>query len=149
MDPSNIDINQLQLSIDAEGNWRHEGVRITHERTWRLFYSVLNIDDQGRYFISVGKEKAFVHVEGTPFIVTALRITEQGIRLRLNDDSHQVLNPETLRFSKENVPYCKIREGKMEARFSRTAYYELAEHIREENGRFVLEFNEEKYLLPV
>ena len=149
MDNSNFNFNELQLSIDSEGNWRHEGVRITHERTWRLFYSVLDLDEEGRFFISVGKELAFVLVEDAPFIVTALRITEQGVQLRLNDDSYQIMNPETLRFSDKNIPYCKIRDGKMEARFSRTAYYELAEHIHEENGHFVLRINQEKYVLAV
>jgi hypothetical protein len=133
------------LVIDAEGQWRHEGQRITHERTLKLFYSVLDIDEQGRYFVQAGPEKAFVRVEDAPYVVTALRMTDEGLRLRLSDESHEILDPATLRFSDENVPYCKVRNQRMEAKFTRTAYYELAEFIEEKGDGFVLKVGDERF----
>jgi hypothetical protein len=143
-----FDPDKINISIDADGNWRHEGVKITHERTLKLFYSNLDIDDEGRFFLQVGREKAFVQVDDAPFIVEALRMTDKGIRLRLNDESHELLDPASLRITEANVPYCKVRGGRMEAKFSRTAWYQLAEYIQErKEGGFALVVQGKSYSL--
>ena len=147
MNIESFDVSTVTLSIDKEGNWRHEGVKVTHQKTVNLFFSVLDRDDQGRYFIEVGKERAFVRVDDVPFVVTALRLTDDGIRLTFQDGTHELLLPEALRFTKENIPYCKIRQGKMGAKFSRTAYYELAEYIVEQGKGFALKINDKLHPL--
>jgi hypothetical protein len=45
--------------------------------------------------------------------------------------------------------YCKIRNGKFRARFSRPSYYQLAQHILEdpESGRFYLSMNGNTYYI--
>ena len=147
MNIESFDVSTVTLSIDKEGNWRHEGVKVTHQKTVKLFFSVLDRDDQGRYFIEVGKERAFVRVNDVPFIVTALRLLKAGIRLTFQDGTRELLLPETLQFTKENIPYCKIRQGKMDAKFSRTAYYELAEFIVEQGEGFALKINDKLHPL--
>lgn len=143
-----FDPNKIDLSIDAEGNWRHEGIKITHARTVKLFFSALDIDEQGRFFLQVGPEKAFVQVDDAPFIVEALRMTDEGIRLRLSDESHEILDPSSLRITEKNVPYCNVRNGRMEAKFSRTAWYELAEFIEERKGQgYVLIIHGERFFI--
>lgn len=149
MEPGKPDLQFLTLVIDKEGQWLHEGEVITHERTLTLFQSALDVDDDGRFFIAVGPERAFVEVEDAPFIVEALRLVDSKITLRLNDGTHHTLDPTTLRLTSENVPYCKVRDGKMEAKFSRTAWYQLAEHIEEKGGRFVLMVGDESFDLTI
>ncbi len=39
------------------------------------------------------------------------------------------LDPSTLRIGKDNIPYCAVRNGQYRARFSRPAYYQLANWI--------------------
>ena len=136
----------ITLSIDKEGNWRHEGVRITHEKTISLFFSALDREENGRYFIQVGNEKAYVNIDDAPFVATSLRMTKEGIRLTFQDNSREILDPETLWFTSENIPYCKIRNRKMTAKLSRTAYYELAEYISEDGDGFVLTIKGKKFI---
>jgi hypothetical protein len=59
----------------------------------------------------------------------------------------EVLNPATLRVGNNNVLYAKVKSGRCLARFSRPAYYQLAEYIHEdaEAGQFYLEVNGERY----
>lgn len=149
MDPNRRMPHVSDLSIDADGNWRHEGVVITHERTWKLFSSVLKCDDQGRYILQIGPERAFVKVHDAPFVVQTLRLTDQGLRLRLKDETTEILDPASLRITPDNVPYCRVRDGSMEAKFSRTAYYELAEFVHEGSEGFYLEVNGQRYALKV
>ena len=130
------------LSVDRDGVWRHEGIEITHERTWKMFSRTLDRDDQGKYFLRIGHEFAYVQVEDAPLIVDALRLVDGVVRLTLKDETHEELDPDTLYLTAENVPYCTVRDGKMPAKFSRTAYYELAEFIREEGDGFVLDLGE-------
>jgi hypothetical protein len=55
----------------------------------------------------------------------------------------------SLHIGKDNVLYCRVKEGKFAARFSRNSYYQLAEFIEQsENGsHFFINLNEEKYFI--
>ncbi|RLB20203.1 MAG: hypothetical protein DRG71_10075, partial [Deltaproteobacteria bacterium] len=65
--------------------------------------------------------------------------------IHLSDGTKEELEPETLFVGNEDVLYCKVKGGKFPARFLRPAYYQLAEHIREEEGQFYLFLGKEKY----
>jgi uncharacterized protein len=142
-----FDLGKVTLSIDADGTWRHEGVEITHERTWKLFSRTLDIDEQGRYFLQIKNECAVVEVVDAPFVVATIRVIDEGIRLTLVDGTQEMLDPGTIRISDTNIPYCKVRNGKMEARFSRTAYHQLAELIVEEGDGYFLKIGETRHRL--
>ncbi len=48
----------------------------------------------------------------------------------LNDGSRERLNLSApLRTGKDNVLYCRVKNGEFEARFSRPAYYQFCEYI--------------------
>jgi hypothetical protein len=69
--------------------------------------------------------------------------------LILNDESREVLIPETLFIGRENVLYCLVRYQTFTARFSRNAYqllFPFIQHAEEEN-RFFLVINGQKYEL--
>lgn len=54
----------------------------------------------------------------------------EGITIRLKHlPEVESLNPSTLRIGKDNIPYCAVRNGQYRARFSRPAYYQLANWI--------------------
>ena len=132
--------------IDAEGAWFHNGERITHERTWKLFSSMLDVDENDRVFLSEGKVRIDVEVDDAPLVVTALRLTEDGLRLRFHDDTHDVIDPGTIHF-KGPVPYCLARKG-LEARFSTAAYVQLCDFVEETEKGFLLVVNGERFVLP-
>ena len=74
--------------------------------------------------------------------------TLESISLRIKHLSvPEHLDPATLWVGRRNVLYCRIREGRFPARFSRPAYYQIAEWIREneETGEFYMELEGNRY----
>jgi hypothetical protein len=127
-----------ELRIDADGRWFHGGVEIVRHDIMRLFSSGLRRAKGGTYFIRIGKDEAPVIVEDAPFVV--LRVEERaagGLSLLLSDGTVEPLNAETLFIRTGNIPYCLVR-GLFQAKFSRQAYYQLAEYIEEVDGSYYL-----------
>ena len=57
-----------------------------------------------------------------------LRLRERVASLLLHL-SREALDPATLRLGAGDVPYCRIKGGKFEARFSRAAAWQLLQHM--------------------
>lgn len=118
-----------ELRIDPEGRWFHGGVEIVRRNIMQLFSRSLRRGKDGKYYVQLGRDKAPVIVEDAPFVV--LRVEEQPsaeLRLLLSDGSKEILQPRTLVFRDNNVPYCLVRKN-LKAKFSRQAYYQLAKYI--------------------
>jgi len=144
------------LRIDKEGRLFFQGEEITHRKTYLLYFRSLTRDESGRVILRVGREQCPVESEDAPFVVKTIEFVsfgldgQEAIWLTLNDETKEKLVPETLRIGPGNVPYCKVREGMFEARFSRNAYQLLVPHIRydKEENCFFLFLNKNKYYLP-
>jgi hypothetical protein len=159
-DPTGRDDRELApclIFVDKDGNWFHKGTPMINERLIRLFYQVLDLDDQNRYILRLGGQTCLLEVEDTPFVVlestfrpAAGHEQREKFVLRLIDGTREVLNPESLAVGRQNILYCKVRGGRFTARFSRNAYYQLAGHIREDPRRagFVLPVNGIQYPIP-
>ncbi|MCB1152464.1 MAG: DUF1285 domain-containing protein [Deltaproteobacteria bacterium] len=133
--------------VNRHGDWFHNDEKITHERTWKLFSQLLRREDDGTHVVHSDGVRLEIEVEDAPLIVTALRVEPEGMRLRLHDDTYVMLDPNSLVF-KGNVPYCDARNG-VRARFSTSAYHELAECIEEDGeGGFELVYNDARFKLP-
>lgn len=120
----------VKLFIDKNGVWFQNGVEMIHPGIRSLFYGMLEKTPFGTYQIRMGAEICSVEVEDAPFVVTAVLNGDGGsIRIALNDGCAETLDPEGLWIGAENVPYCRVKAGSFHARFSRPAYYQLANYI--------------------
>lgn len=132
------------IYVDLEGKWYHKGAEIIRLDMIRLFCENMTLDEAGRYIITWDGKPCVLDVEDTAYVVRSVTWSSQkGIDngrflLELNDESKEFLRPETLKIRKDNIPYCQVKEGAFPARFSRQAYYEIARHIIEVDGRFYL-----------
>jgi len=148
-------MNESPLRINKEGRWFFQGDEITHRKTYLLYSRNLTRDESGRIILRVGREQCPVEVEDAPLVVTTVEFIpfgpdgQEAIWLTLNDETREKLDPATLRIGPGNIPYCKVREGMFEARFSRNAYQLLVPHIQhdEKENRFFLSLNKTKYSL--
>ena len=148
-------MKESSMRIDKEGRWFFQGEEITHRKTYLLYCRSLARDDSGRMILRVGREECPVEVEDAPFVVMTLEFVspgpggEEGIWITLNDETREKLSPETLKIGPENIPYCRVRNGMFEARFSRNAYQVLLPHIHtdERETCFFLSLNGKKYPL--
>jgi len=129
------------MRIDRDGVWYYHGSPINRKELVCLFASVLTRDADGAYWLVTPAEVCRVDVEDAPFVAVELFKCgcgrEQVLSLRTNvdeivtiDDDHVLYvdtNPET----GEPSPYIVLRDT-VEARVSRSVYYELVAHGVEE-----------------
>jgi hypothetical protein len=148
-----IDLPPCLIFIDKEGRWFHKGAEMVHREFIQLFYENMELDDVGRYIITIGNDRCYVEVEDTPFVIRQVRFEEgeqEGLSrcmLYLSDDTWEMLRPDSLFIGPENVLYTRVKEGAFPARFLRPAYYQLAQNIEEEDGTYVLPLNDGKYVI--
>lgn len=128
----------LDLSIDRDGLWRHQGEEITHPGLLAALYNALQRID-GDWFVCAENLKVPVKVADCPYVVLSVRHYEDRIELLLTDGRHVALDPATLTVDRENVPRCAIAPAGRPVRFSRTAWLQLAEAIEENaDGSYTL-----------
>jgi len=148
------DIPPCMILIDKEGRWFHKGLEMIHREFIKLFYQNMKVDSRGRYVITLAGDQCYVDVEDTPFVVWRTAVTDDDktgprFSLHLSDDSREDLDPYTLMVGAGNVLYCRVRNGAFPARFSRPAYYQLAEHIEEEKSVFYLTLKGQRYAIKI
>jgi len=140
------DIPPCFIHIDKDARWRYRGTEMVQREIIRLFYERLEIDSSGQYTIRMGNERCRVEVEDAAYVVRKVRYPagalaeDAPILLLLSDDVYEPLAAETLYVGEKNVLYCMVKNRTFPARFSRPAYYQLAERIDEEAGSFFLRF---------
>jgi hypothetical protein len=143
------------IRIDKEGLWYYKGAHMFRKEILSVFFENLKIDEFGKYLIALKEEFYYLDVEDTVFVVGSVyktQLPDDGrvqIDILLNDDSCEKLKMNSLHIGRDNVLYCRVKEGKFTARFSRNSYYQLAEFIEQsENGNhFFINLNGEKYFI--
>jgi len=149
----NTDIQDLPpclIYIDKEGKWYHEGAEIIRADFIKFFLQHMELDEQGRYVVNWNGQRCYVDVEDTAYVVRQVDFVAKngGLQkavIHLNDGTSEDLIPETLFVGNEEVLYCHVKNGRFPARFLRPAYYQLAEKIVEEEGKFYLVLGDKKY----
>ncbi|AFM26282.1 DUF1285 domain-containing protein [Desulfomonile tiedjei] len=133
----------LKLVIDKDGRWFQNGAEIIHPEIYKQFNQMLEKLPDGGYQVRLGREVCRVEVEDAPFVIVRASMDGDGrIVLVLNDGTVEILNPEEFWIGNDNVPYCHVKNGEFRARFSRSAYYQISEHIvAGDEGDFFLEID--------
>src|SRR5574337_733895 len=98
-----------RLAINRDGEWFHEGEEITHPGILANLRGNLRRDEAG-YFVQAGSVRVPVEVADTPYVVTRVEPEGQTLRLTLNDGTQELLDPATLRFTPDEIPYCRVKE---------------------------------------
>lgn len=141
-----------KIHFGKDGWWYANDERIQNPRINKLFSTCLRQTSDRGFEIVLGRDRAAVEIEDTPYVVTRVfGDAMQGLTLRLNDDSEEALAPDTLEVGDGDVLYCRVKNRRYPARFLRPAYYQIAADIREETGQeaggtgFVLRIGEAAY----
>lgn len=117
-----------RLAIDADGVWHAEGAEVTHPGILANLRANLRRDAQGHH-LQVGPARVPVDVADAPYVVVRMELEDDGPAVILNDLSREPLRVDTLGFGPGEIPYCLVRDGQFEARFSRGAAWELLQHV--------------------
>jgi hypothetical protein len=62
-------LGDIQIRIDSQGTWYHDGDVITRESLIRLFASILRREDDGDYYLVTPSEKWRIEVESHPLVI--------------------------------------------------------------------------------
>jgi len=121
---------ETTIRIDREGRFWHEGQRFEHPGLAKAFASWIDVDpESGRYILRNSIHWVFIAADDAPLVVTETRPDGDGLTLVLTDGTTEPLATETLRIDEDDVPYVDVRDGKLPARFSRRAAFELGEWL--------------------
>ena len=129
-------IGSIDIRIDTEGAWWHEGRVIKRQGLVNVFSSVLRCDE-GVYFLVTPTEKLQIVVEDAPFIGIDFEVagasSEQQIIVTTNVDDHIVLDAKHRLFMSQEKPYFEVRDN-LTGRINRSTFYRLIEFGVEEEG---------------
>jgi hypothetical protein len=132
----------MDLLIDREGRWIHEGGEIKRPAMVKLFASIL-VYEEGDYFLITPVEKWRIKVEVAPlFVIAAERETRDGcqaikLTTRTGDivvvDNQHPLSMQPFPGSAEPLPLVLIRRN-LQALLSRNVFYQIVEWAAEISG---------------
>ena len=111
------------LRIDRDGEWYDEGIQVTHPGILANLRSNLKKDAAG-YFIQT-RVRIPVRVDDAPWVVTRIERRGDTLHAILNDATEERVDPATVRLGAGEIPYCTVKGGAFEARFSRAATFQL------------------------
>ncbi|MCU0589112.1 MAG: DUF1285 domain-containing protein [Syntrophobacteraceae bacterium] len=148
------EIQSSEIFVDEEGEWYSDGVAISREDLVQFFLEHVDELPDGSHVIAWQGNRCALRAADTPFVVSRVDSVEgpvpgaRKILLKLKYLPQPVaLDPRTLCSASSNVLYCRVHGGRHRARFSRPAYYQLAQWVEEdpETGDFCLSMGGSKY----
>lgn len=129
---------EIDIVIEANGQWRHEGAIISREALVRLFSTVLRKDPDG-YWLVTPVEKMKITVVDAPFVAVAAEERDGVLSFTTNVGDEVEAGPDNpIRVevdaeSGEPRPYLHVRRG-LEALINRPVFYQLVEMAEERPG---------------
>ena len=129
-------ISSIDIRIDVNGFWFHEGDRIERDKLVALFASIL-WHEEGQYYLVTPAEKLAIDVEDTPFLIHQMEYVDNTWVAVTNTHEQIIIgetHPVTLReFNGQHLPYVNVRYD-LWARVNRSVYYQWVEQALESNA---------------
>lgn len=130
----------IDIVIDDEVRWWHEGELFQRAALVKLFSSILRYE-QGRYFLVTPVEKLAITVADVPFKIVLMLMVGDIIYLVTNTEDKIALDVSAcwqLRdYQGVQIPYVEVRDG-LFARVDRNVYYQMVEQAQQKGDHYVL-----------
>jgi hypothetical protein len=135
-------IGGYDINFRKDGRWYADDELVENKRIALLFSQHVRSDGDGGWVIDIEIDRQPVRVEDTALVVKFVEGDPgSGFEIRTNDDVVEPLNCTTLEAGPDNVLYCTVdrgERGSIRARFLRSAYYALVQHLVEAPDGIVL-----------
>lgn len=131
---------RIDIRIDRDGVWHHEGRAIRRHAIARVFSTILR-KEAGRHYLVTPAEKLAIEVDDAPFIAVDMETAGRGRERRivfatnmgdavLADAAHPLSVEGT---AEEPRPYVEVRDG-LRALIARSVFYRLVDEADTEAG---------------
>ena len=124
---------EIDIRIDADGAWYHDGQPIRRQALCNLFATILRCDE-GEYFLVTPIEQLRIRVDEEPFVAIDLDVRGVGrqtdLLFRTNVGDLVLADADHPLVQRAGKPCVLVRHG-LHARLARSVYYRLAEHAYE------------------
>lgn len=132
-----------EIFLDKEGVWYHNSEKFSNTRIIEFFNKSINITASGEHVIHYGNYTYPIIVEDAPVFVTGVIFSGFGdfetIQLNLSTGENEDLDCSTLFVKENNSLYCRVRDGKLLAKFKRSPSFHILERLEEDSiGRYYL-----------
>jgi len=132
-------VGEIDIRIDASGNWFHEGEPILRDKLVNLFATILWFEN-GQHYLVTPAEKLAIDVEDSAFIIHQSELIDGSWVMVTNTHESIIVgeaNPVQLReYQGQWVPYVNVRYD-LWARLNRSQFFqwvELALEHQEKTG---------------
>ena len=131
----------VDIRIDREGRWFHEGTEMKREALVNLFSSVMRKEEDGEYYLVTPVEKCRLQVDCCPVLIIEAECTQengiQRVYVKTKTGKVFLIGPEhPLEVmdanNGERVPVVQLNHG-LEGLLARSVYYQLVD-LCEENA---------------
>ena len=127
-----------EIFLDKEGVWYHNNEKFSNQRIIDFFNKSVNITSSGEYVIHYGDYTYPITVEDAPVFITGVIFSGFGdfetIQLNLSTGETEELDCSTLHVKKNNSLYCRVRSGKLTAKFKRSPSFNIPERLEEDSA---------------
>jgi hypothetical protein len=134
---------EIDILIDFQGRWFHEGGHFDRQDLARMFASILRREGED-YFLVTPAEKLKIQVRDVPFSIVLMKshtVSEQQQLSFMTSLGDEVTADENNRIefratsNGDQVPYIEIRNG-LWGKLNQSTYYELMSLAQESPGGF-------------
>lgn len=137
--PSNV--GEIDISIDENGKWYHDGGEIKRIEMVKLFSTILT-RERNDYFLITPVEKLKISVAEAPFLAVDMDYEGEGesrrIVFRTNVDDHVLVDkdhPISIKYrGTEPRPHLLVRNN-LHALIARSVFYRLVNDVGEQQGK--------------
>lgn len=134
------EVGQIDIKIDANGAWWHEGRKIVRQGLVNVFSTIL-VKHIDAYYLVTPQEKLRIEVADVPFIGVNFESVGEGqaqrVMVSTNVDDHVLIDRDHPLAMRNAIPYLRVRD-KLDARINRATFYRLVERGVEEDGQWVI-----------
>lgn len=119
-------VGEIDINIDLQGNWFHEGEPILRDKLVRLFASILWFED-GQHYLVTPAEKLAISVADSPYLIHQVEHTDDAWFAITNTHEQLLISAghpvELRRYKEQWVPYVNVRYD-LWARVNRSIYFQ-------------------------
>lgn len=119
------------LTLDRDGRIWHRGVEVTHARLRQAILRWLDVRDDGRDIVRLDELRhAYIDVAEDHLRVKSARWDGDRLMLALDDGTEEELAYGSVWVGADDGLRCKVRGGKLRARFTSPAQQVALERVR-------------------